>query len=135
VNYPLPATRYPCPLPVIRFPLSASRYPLPASRFPLSVIRNPKTFNQRAMRRYLEATLIVSLFALATAGAQPRFRLTSTDIRAGATIANKHVFNGMDCKGNNISPEVQWQGAPAGTKSYALTMYDPDAPTGSGWWH
>ncbi len=87
------------------------------------------------MRRYLETALTFSLFALASAGAQPRLRLTSTDIHAGAKIGNAHVFNGMDCTGNNISPALQWQGAPAATKSYAVTVYDPDAPTGSGWWH
>lgn len=87
------------------------------------------------MRPYLETALTFSLFALASAGAQPRLRLTSTDIRSGAKIGNAHVFNGMDCKGNNISPALQWQGGPAGTKSYAVTVYDPDAPTGSGWWH
>ncbi len=41
----------------------------------------------------------------------------------------------MDCTGKNVSPELHWDGAPAKTKSFALTMYDPDAPTGSGWWH
>lgn len=41
----------------------------------------------------------------------------------------------MDCTGNNLSPALQWQGAPTATKSYAVTVYDPDAPTGSGWWH
>ena len=87
------------------------------------------------MRRYLGAALILSLFALASAGAQGRFRLMSTDVRAGARVGNTYVFNGMDCTGNNVSPELHWQGAPAGTKSYALTLYDPDAPTGSGWWH
>jgi phosphatidylethanolamine-binding protein (PEBP) family uncharacterized protein len=73
------------------------------------------------MRRYLETALTFSLVALASAGAQPRLRLTSTDIRAGAKIPTAHVFNGMDCKGSNISPVLQWQGAPAGTKSYAVT--------------
>ena len=87
------------------------------------------------MRRYLEAALTLSFFALTSAGAQAPFRLTSTDIRAGTRIGNTYVFNGMDCTGNNVSPELHWQGAPAGTKSYALTLYDPDAPTGSGWWH
>ena len=64
------------------------------------------------------------------------FRLDSPDINsARKPIANKHVFNGFGCEGENVSPAVVWQGAPKGTKSYALTVYDPDAPTGSGWWH
>ncbi len=75
------------------------------------------------------------MFAFATAIASPDFRLMSTDIHAGTTIPNAQVFNGMGCPGSNISPELHWQGAPAKTMSYALTMYDPDAPTGSGWWH
>jgi Raf kinase inhibitor-like YbhB/YbcL family protein len=87
------------------------------------------------MQRHLELALALSLLAAATGGAQPRLRLTGTDVHAGAKIANAHVFNGMDCTGNNLSPALQWQGAPAGTKSYAVTVYDPDAPTGSGWWH
>jgi len=45
------------------------------------------------------------------------------------------VANVFGCKGGNISPELSWRDAPQGTKSYAVTMYDPDAPTGSGWWH
>ena len=44
-------------------------------------------------------------------------------------------FNGFGCTGANLAPAVRWQGVPAGTRSYALTVYDPDAPTGSGWWH
>lgn len=39
------------------------------------------------------------------------------------------------CDGSNISPELHWKDAPTGTKSFAITVYDPDAPTGSGWWH
>ena len=61
--------------------------------------------------------------------------LSSPDIKEGATIANDQVFKGFGCTGNNISPALSWSGAPAGTKSFAITMYDPDAPTGSGWWH
>ena len=68
-------------------------------------------------------------------GAMAKFSLTSTDITDGGTIANAQVFNEFGCKGGNVSPALAWSGAPAGTKSFALLMHDPDAPTGSGWWH
>ncbi len=71
----------------------------------------------------------------ALAHADGAFTLTSTDVKDGATFTNKQVFKGFGCAGENISPALSWTGAPAGTKSYALTVYDPDAPTGSGWWH
>jgi Raf kinase inhibitor-like YbhB/YbcL family protein len=80
--------------------------------------------------------LIASFAALSTAGAQKSaFKLTSPDIKEGATVPNAQVATVMGCTGNNLSPALSWSGAPAGTKSFALTMYDPDAPTGSGWWH
>lgn len=63
------------------------------------------------------------------------FRIKSSDIKANSTITNKHVFDGFGCSGENISPQISWQNAPKETKSFALTVYDPDAPTGSGWWH
>ena len=63
------------------------------------------------------------------------FTLTSPTIKPGSTLSEAQVFNGFGCTGKNVSPALKWSGAPAGTKSYALTVYDPDAPTGSGWWH
>jgi Raf kinase inhibitor-like YbhB/YbcL family protein len=63
------------------------------------------------------------------------FTLTSPDVSPKAPIPNKHVFKGFGCEGENVSPALVWKDAPAGTKSFALTVYDPDAPTGSGWWH
>src|SRR5215471_19394266 len=71
----------------------------------------------------------------ATEGAMPKFTLTSTDFTEGTTLANAQVFNEFGCKGGNVSPALAWSGAPAGTQSFALLMHDPDAPTGSGWWH
>jgi Raf kinase inhibitor-like YbhB/YbcL family protein len=61
--------------------------------------------------------------------------LTSADIKAGGSIANEQVFKGFGCTGGNLSPALSWSGAPAATKSFAVSIYDPDAPTGSGWWH
>jgi len=63
------------------------------------------------------------------------FTLTSTSIAEGEMLPQTQVLNGMGQTGNNLSPALAWSGAPDGTKSYAITMYDPDAPTGSGWWH
>jgi Raf kinase inhibitor-like YbhB/YbcL family protein len=61
------------------------------------------------------------------------FVLTSPDLADGQTIPMKHVFHALG--GQNLSPALEWSGAPEGTKSFAVTCYDPDAPTGSGWWH
>ena len=61
------------------------------------------------------------------------FTLSSKSIGGQATKTEE--FNGFGCTGENVSPQLQWENAPADTKSFAVTMYDPDAPTGSGWWH
>lgn len=63
------------------------------------------------------------------------FTLTSPDVAEGARMAEQQVFKGFGCDGGNVSPALVWRNPPAGTQSYALTLYDPDAPTGSGWWH
>ena len=69
-----------------------------------------------------------------TIAQQPVFTLTSPDLVSG-TFAVQYTLNGFGCSGQNISPELQWSGLPSGTKSLALQLYDPDAPTGSGFWH
>jgi len=61
------------------------------------------------------------------------FLLTSQDIQG--QLSDEQVFSGFGCSGKNISPQLAWKNAPQGTKSFAITVYDPDAPTGSGWWH
>jgi len=63
------------------------------------------------------------------------FKVKSPDLKPNGKIAEEQVFNGFGCQGKNISPALEWSGAPQGTKSFAVTVYDPDAPTGSGWWH
>jgi Raf kinase inhibitor-like YbhB/YbcL family protein len=63
------------------------------------------------------------------------FKVTSTDIQEGTQLSSTHVFNSFGCKGKNQSPQLSWSGAPEDTKSFVVTAYDPDAPTGSGWWH
>jgi len=72
---------------------------------------------------------------LTTKGWAAEFQLSSPTIKSQGKIGHEHVFAGFGCSGGNVSPALQWQGAPKDTKSFALTMYDPDAPTGSGWWH
>lgn len=62
-------------------------------------------------------------------------KLISNDLRDGDKLPHRHVFNGMGYDGDNISPHLAWDDVPVGTKSFVVTCYDPDAPTGSGWWH
>ncbi|MDI9220975.1 kinase inhibitor [Pantoea sp. EA-12] len=62
-------------------------------------------------------------------------RVFSQDFNDGDKMPERHVFNGMGYTGDNLSPHLAWEDAPEGTKSFVVTCYDPDAPTGSGWWH
>jgi hypothetical protein len=63
------------------------------------------------------------------------FTLASEDLKDGGTLPMAQVYNGMGLHGANLSPQLSWSDPPPGTQSFALTLYDPDAPTGSGWWH
>lgn len=76
--------------------------------------------------------LAVILFAATSSNGQT-FTLKSNELGGQATM--KQVFNGFGCTGDNISPQLYWENAPQNTKSFAVTIYDEDAPTGSGWWH
>lgn len=80
------------------------------------------------------APLLISLLCSYSALAAD-FTLSSSDLIANQPMSKQQEFAGFGCNGGNQSPQLQWQNAPAGTKSFAVTVYDPDAPTGSGWWH
>ncbi len=85
-----------------------------------------------AWRPVFVALTLVTASALSHAQS---FRVSSPQFRPGGTLPAEQVFNGFGCSGANRSPALEWQHAPAGTRSFAVTAYDPDAPTGSGWWH
>ena len=85
------------------------------------------------MRKIIRTALLLSGALLAGTSTGEGFFLSSPDIKG--QISNAHVFNGFGCQGDNISPALRWENAPPGTKSFAVTSYDPAAPTGSGWWH
>ena len=79
--------------------------------------------------------LLIPLLSLTLAAQAAEFVLESTDVTEGQALDSRQVFKGFGCEGGNVSPQLSWRGAPAGTRSFAVTVYDPDAPTGSGWWH
>ena len=81
-------------------------------------------------------TTLVILAALGAAGVQAaEFKIASPDIKANSTMDRKFEANVFGCGGENKSPALKWSGAPKETRSFAVTVYDPDAPTGSGFWH
>lgn len=63
------------------------------------------------------------------------FVLESPAFVTGDVLPQAQVYDGMGQTGANLSPALTWKGAPEGTRSFVVTVYDPDAPTGSGWWH
>lgn len=83
---------------------------------------------------HLSATAVALVLAAGAAQAADGFTVTSRSIADGR-LQQAQYASSLGCTGGNRSPHIAWQGAPQGTKSFVITMYDPDAPTGSGWWH
>jgi phosphatidylethanolamine-binding protein (PEBP) family uncharacterized protein len=74
----------------------------------------------------------ILIAVISTSAAAAPFRVTSSDMREGDSLAASQQFNGFGCRGGNVSPQLTWEHAPTGTRSFAVTAYDPDAPSGSG---
>jgi len=87
--------------------------------------------HQHTMR--MAAALSASLACTGALAAD--FKLTSSDIGPDKPLAQEFVFSGFGCTGANQSPALSWSGAPPGTKSYAVALFDPDAMQGKGFWH
>ncbi len=80
-------------------------------------------------------TQYLALLLTAASFNSAAFTLSSSDVQEGSRMDKAFEFKGFGCEGDNLSPALSWKDAPKGTKSFAITAYDPDAPTGSGWWH
>ena len=88
------------------------------------------------MHRIAKLTVALSplIFSAGIARAAD-LELTSKALRQGAPIGPEHYWNSFGCSGGNVTPDLAWRNAPPGTRSFAVTFYDKDAPTGSGFWH
>jgi len=93
-----------------------------------NIVHNPKRGGNMQKRFLFIFTILMTGWVSAQT-----FTLKSADVGGQAT--SKQVFKGFGCSGDNVSPQLSWSNAPKGTKSFAVTIHDPDAPTGSGWWH
>lgn len=82
----------------------------------------------------MKAGLVIAALMLAATPAWAAMTVTSTNFTDGATLAQAQVYNQGQCNGGNISPALSWSGAPAATKSFVITLYDPEDGD-RGWWH
>jgi len=87
------------------------------------------------MKTFIAGTALVASLLCPGFCAAAEFTLTSSDFKAGDSLANAQVANSFGCSGGNVSPALSWANAPKDTRSFVLMVYDPDAPTGSGFWH
>jgi len=86
------------------------------------------------LKNALLATFVAGAISFAGAAVAGEIHISSPDL-SSSVFAKKFVLGAFGCTGQNVSPALEWSGIPAGTKSLALQVHDPDAPTGSGFWH
>ena len=84
--------------------------------------------------KLLVTPLATALWMTAAAAQAAPFTVTSQS-QLNGVFPSAQFADTMGCTGQNLSPQISWHNPPAGSKSYVVTMYDPDAPTWSGWWH
>lgn len=85
--------------------------------------------------KFRHALILSAIAAQAFAAQAADFTVSSKKLAQGATITADQYSNNFGCTGGNVMPDLHWSGASEGTKSFAVTFYDRDAPTGSGFWH
>jgi Raf kinase inhibitor-like YbhB/YbcL family protein len=90
---------------------------------------------EETMQKFALGAMVLAFAALSVSAASAQMKLTSDDIKNNAVGAKEMEANVFGCDGGSVSPSLRWTGAPAGTKSFAINLYDPDAPTGGGFWH
>jgi Raf kinase inhibitor-like YbhB/YbcL family protein len=99
----------------------------------LSIALAPAAGSRPVLRHLLSA--IVLMACGATTASTHEMEVSSPTFRDGEVVPRLHLMNRYGCLGENRSPAVSWSNVPPGTRSFAVTLYDPDATTGSGWWH
>jgi Raf kinase inhibitor-like YbhB/YbcL family protein len=103
----------------------------PMSGNRVSSIVHPRLGHATVLASFAASALLAGLAAHAA-----DFVLTSPDSRLVTSVPLKYTAKAFGCSGGNVSPALAWQGAPAGTRSFVLTLFDPDErSTPSGWWH
>ena len=85
--------------------------------------------------KLLRTLLAVVVWLVSGVASADDFTLSSTTFSEGDRMRRAQLYAGLGCGGENISPQLSWQGAPEGTRSFAVLMHDPDAPRENGWWH
>ena len=83
----------------------------------------------------LQLLVTICLFSIFANAANAKMSISSPDFKEGEMVKEANIYNGFGCSGQNISPEINISNVPKDAKSLAITIYDPNAPTGSGWWH
>lgn len=96
-----------------------------------------RALKARPAGSYNDSRMMTMLLTILAAGTltSGSFSLSSPAFHNGGTLGVTYEYRGMGCSGANVSPALRWNGAPAATKSFALTVWDPDAPVHGGWWH